>query len=128
MDLTGFEVNGLTTPTVLETGGTLAFTIDLITDPSGYPALDRDPQASDMDAATYQRYTGNYRGSIQGWANENIFAPNPFKKKLPGVDRFYMVGQWVQPGGGLPPAATSAREVIGTICAQDGKTFTTQVP
>jgi predicted dehydrogenase len=31
--------------------------IDLISDPGGYPAVDRDPPATDMDPETYQRYT-----------------------------------------------------------------------
>ena len=47
---------------------------------------------------------------------------------LPGLANFYMVGQWVEPGGGLPPAAISGREVIQMICKRDGKPFETQVP
>jgi phytoene dehydrogenase-like protein len=73
--------------------------------------------------ATYQRYTGNYRGSIQGWANENIFAANPFKKTLPGVDRFYMVGQWVEPGGGVPLVYKSGRDLAQIICKRDERKF-----
>jgi phytoene dehydrogenase-like protein len=49
-------------------------------------------------------------------------------KTLPGLEDFYMVGQWVEPGGGLPPAATSARGVIETICKQDGKKFQASLP
>jgi phytoene dehydrogenase-like protein len=49
-------------------------------------------------------------------------------KTLPGLDNFYMIGQWVEPGGGLPPAATSARGVIERICKQDDKSFVTSTP
>jgi phytoene dehydrogenase-like protein len=49
-------------------------------------------------------------------------------KTLPGLERFYMAGQWVEPGGGLPPAAMSGRNVIRTICRQDKRPFVTTVP
>jgi phytoene dehydrogenase-like protein len=50
------------------------------------------------------------------------------KKTLPGLDRFYMAGQWVEPGGGIPSAAFSARNVIQIICKRDRKQFETSVP
>ncbi len=50
------------------------------------------------------------------------------KKTLPGLDRFYMAGQWVEPGGGIPSAAFSARSVIQIICKRDRKPFQTSVP
>jgi phytoene dehydrogenase-like protein len=49
-------------------------------------------------------------------------------KTLPGLANFYMVGQWVEPGGGLPPAALSGRNVTQLLCKRDGKKFVTQVP
>jgi len=48
-------------------------------------------------------------------------------KTLPGLDNFYMVGQWVEPGGGVPTAALSGRNVIQVICQQDNRPFVTQV-
>jgi len=39
-----------------------------------------------------------------------------------------MVGQWVEPGGGLPPAAMSGRRVIRTICKRDKKQFEARIP
>jgi phytoene dehydrogenase-like protein len=44
---------------------------------------------------------------------------------LPGLGSFYMVGQWVEPGGGVPTSAISARKLIKRLCKQDGKRFTT---
>ncbi len=73
--------------------------------------------------ATYIRYTGNWRGSIQGWANENIFKSNPFKKELPGLENFFMMGQWVEPGGGIPNVFKSGRDLAQIICKRDRKKF-----
>ncbi len=75
--------------------------------------------------ATYIRYTGNWRGSIQGWANENLFKRNPFKKELPGLSGFYLAGQWVEPGGGIPAVFRSGRDLSKLICKKDGKKFKT---
>jgi len=50
------------------------------------------------------------------------------KKTLPGLSNFWMCGQWVEPGGGLPPAATSGRQVIQLVCHEDARRFVTSVP
>lgn len=75
--------------------------------------------------ATYQRYTGNWRGSIQGWDTEKLFAPNPFKRELHDLANFYMAGQWVEPGGGVPSVFKSGRDLAQIICRKDKKTFHT---
>ena len=49
-------------------------------------------------------------------------------KTLPGLDSFYMAGQWVQPPGGLPMAAISGRYVTQIICKVDKRPFVTTVP
>jgi phytoene dehydrogenase-like protein len=76
---------------------------------------------------TYERYTGNWQGSIMGWlptaTTMMMMSGKGMDKTLPGLESFYMAGQWSEPMGGLPPAATSGRDVIRTICEQDGKTF-----
>ncbi len=40
---------------------------------------------------------------------------------------FYMCGQWIEPGGGLPSAVMSARRLIQTICKEDKEKFHTTV-
>ena len=75
--------------------------------------------------ATYIRNTGNWNGSAQGWANENIFKANPFKKELPGLKNFYMIGQWVEPGGGIPAVFKSGRDLAQIICRKDRIKFKT---
>ena len=49
-------------------------------------------------------------------------------KILPGLDSFYMIGQWVQPGGGLPSGAMTGRHVIQIFCKRDNKPFVTMLP
>lgn len=75
--------------------------------------------------ATWARYTGNWQASFEGWLPTPRMLSTKFPKTLPGLNNFYMAGQWVQPGGGLPPAALSGRHVTQLICAQDKKPFTT---
>lgn len=66
---------------------------------------------------TCERYTGNWRGSTQGWLMTTTWMKRlTAGKNLPttfaGVDRFHLIGQWTRPGGGLPPAAMSGRDVV----------------
>jgi phytoene dehydrogenase-like protein len=77
---------------------------------------------------TTERYTGNWKGSMEGWLvskeTMKMMFGKGMPKTLPGLDNFFMAGQWVEPGGGLPPSAQSGRKVIGMICKEDGKPFT----
>lgn len=77
---------------------------------------------------TFERYTGNWKGSALGWdcTTETFFLP--MSKTLPGLDNFYMAGQWVEPGGGVPAVAVSGRNVIQLICKRDKKPFMTRLP
>jgi phytoene dehydrogenase-like protein len=45
------------------------------------------------------------------------------RKTLPGLKNFYMIGQWVQPGGGIPNAVSSGRDLAWILCSRDGKAF-----
>ena len=77
---------------------------------------------------TWERYTGNWQGAYEGWQfDQNNFMTN-IKKTLPGLDCFYMAGQWVNPGGGMPTAVLSGNHTIQLICHEDGKKFITTKP
>jgi phytoene dehydrogenase-like protein len=81
---------------------------------------------------TVERYTGNWQGSMEGWmlTTDNMLTMMMGKgmdKTLPGLDGFFMIGQWVEPGGGVSTAAISGRGVIGMICKRDGKEFSTSL-
>jgi phytoene dehydrogenase-like protein len=75
---------------------------------------------------TTVRYTGNWRGSFEGWRmtmDNSRYIIRNMKQTLPGLDNFYMTGQWLMPGGGLPPAAQMARNVVKQICRKKGRRF-----
>ncbi len=77
---------------------------------------------------TFERYTGNWRGSFEGWQITTDSMTMRMKKTLPGLGGFFMIGQWVNPGGGLPPAAVDGKFVIQILCAADGKAFRASTP
>lgn len=95
-----------------------------------YPNIRADIEF--IDEATplsYERYTGNWNGSTCGFlmTGETMrMLINGIPKTLPGLDRFYMVGQWVEPGGSVPLAAASGRSAIQLLCHADGIPFQTQ--
>lgn len=75
---------------------------------------------------TYERYTGQWKGSFEGWnMNPKTFGMR-MSKKLPGLSNFFMTGQWVEPGGGILTVAVSGRNVIHIICRNDKKRFVTR--
>lgn len=74
--------------------------------------------------ATYLRYTNNWKGSTQGWLpGKNLIALSPVKFTLPGLENFYLASHWNQPGGGLPIAISTARDVTKLLCKKTGKKF-----
>jgi phytoene desaturase len=77
---------------------------------------------------TWERYTGNWRGSYEGWLPATQSLRMHMSKTLSGLDNFYMAGQWVEPGGGLPTAAMSGRNVTQIICKKDKRRFETTTP
>ena len=77
---------------------------------------------------TWERYTGNWRGSYEGWLPTGGALTRELSKTLPGLGNFYMIGQWTTPGGGLPPAVSSGRHVVQLICKSDGKRFVASEP
>jgi phytoene dehydrogenase-like protein len=98
-----------------------------------FPGLTAQVETVDVATPlTTERYTGNWQGSIEGWQYTTKTASMTFtggmRKTLPGLDRFYMAGQWVEPGGGLPTAALGGRKTIQTLCKRDGKKFVASEP
>lgn len=77
---------------------------------------------------TYERYTGNWQGSPEGWCltTRNLGAELP--QRLPGLARFYMAGQWTVPFSGVPGAASSGRNAIQLLCKDERRRFVTQAP
>jgi len=77
---------------------------------------------------TFERYTGNWRGSYMGWASTTESLNIRMSKTLSGLGNFYMAGQWVEPSGGTPAAVMSGRNVIQIICKKDKRPFIAMVP
>lgn len=77
---------------------------------------------------TWEHYTGNWRASFEGWLITTKTFGMSMSKTLPGLKNFYMCGQWVEPGGGVPSAALSARNLIQVICKRDKKSFVANIP
>jgi phytoene dehydrogenase-like protein len=79
---------------------------------------------------TFEQYTGNWQGSFEGWLitpqNASVMM-KPMSQTLPGLQNFFMCGQWVEPGGGLPTGVISGRRLLQTICKEDGTKFQTTI-
>lgn len=77
---------------------------------------------------TYHHWTGNQRGSYEGW----LPTPEAMKTRLPShlkrLKNFYMAGHWVTPGGGMPPAAYSGRDAVQLICRAERRYFSVEEP
>ena len=65
------------------------------------------------------RYTGVWKGAYEGFMPTSKNITKSIKMTLPGLKNFYMCGQWLFPGGGLPPAAQSGKWAIQLILKQD---------
>jgi phytoene dehydrogenase-like protein len=95
-----------------------------------YPGLAAQVEMRDIATPlAWERFTGNWRGSFEGWRMTKTTTP-PFRmpRTLPGLNNFYMAGQWVEPGGGIPAVTVSGRNVIQLICKADRRKFTTCLP
>lgn len=66
-------------------------------------------------------------GAFAGWAmttrKMSMMMGKTMSRSLPGLADFFMIGQWVEPGGNVELAAASGRDVLKDICALDSKPF-----
>ena len=88
------------------------------------------PDTSDflevIDIATPKtsvRYTGVWKGAYEGFLPTSKNISKSIKMTLPKLHNFYMCGQWLFPGGGLPPAAQSGKWAIQLICKKERQRF-----
>jgi phytoene dehydrogenase-like protein len=78
--------------------------------------------------ATVIHYTGNWKGSMEGWLLTPSTGYKQLANTLPGLRQFLMVGQWIMPGGGLPSGLLTARSAIQAICRHDRVPFAVRQP
>jgi phytoene dehydrogenase-like protein len=94
-----------------------------------YPGIREQIEVTDVATPhTFIRYTGNWKGSYEGWLWTKKTMNLRFPQKLPGLNGFYMAGQWVAPGGGIPGAALSARSAIKLLCKDEKRSFVSMKP
>jgi len=74
---------------------------------------------------TWWRYTRNRQGSFEGFAITGKIFKTSVNRTLPGLDNFFMAGQWVVPGGGVVPTLVSGKHAAMLLCRRDGKAFNT---
>jgi len=94
-----------------------------------FPGITQQVEVVDVATpVTVERFTGSHLG-YQAWGVPNqsmldALSGKGLSKTLPGLEGFYMVGQWAG-GLGLPNVAAMGRKVIQTICKRDGRRFVT---
>ncbi|OQA09953.1 MAG: hypothetical protein BWY65_00895 [Firmicutes bacterium ADurb.Bin373] len=94
-----------------------------------YPGISSQVEMTDIATPyTLWRYTRNYRGAYEGWLLTPEAVSVKISNTLPGLANFYMAGQWVQTGGGIPSALSSGRTLVQNLCERDGKKFSTVTP
>jgi phytoene dehydrogenase-like protein len=94
-----------------------------------FPGIKEQIEVVDVATpVTYERYTGNWRGCYEGWRMTTATMGKAMSRTLPGLGSFYMAGQWVFMGGGIPGAVMSGRHLIQVICKRDQKQFVTTRP
>jgi phytoene dehydrogenase-like protein len=69
------------------------------------------------------KYTGVWKGSYEGFMPSSKNLMDNLSPVLPNLKKFYMAGQWLFPGGGLPPAGQSGKWAIQYICKEEGIEF-----
>ena len=89
-----------------------------------FPGLRSQVEVTDVATPmTMWRYTRNHKGAYQGWQMTPEALKTRLPKRLKGLENFYMTGQWVEPGGGVPTALFSGRQVVQILCAKEKKPF-----
>jgi len=91
-----------------------------------WPGLDKDVEMTDVATPhTWWRYTLNRKGAFEGFAVTHTAINTKIYRTLPGLDNFYLAGQWNSPGGGGLPTFMTGRHAVILMCKHTGRKFTT---
>jgi phytoene dehydrogenase-like protein len=89
-----------------------------------YPGISSQVEVTDVVTPyTFWRYTLNHEGAWEGWLMTAEAMRTWIERTLPGLGGFFMAGQWVMPGGGVPSCLYSGRHAVQLLCREDGKVF-----
>jgi phytoene dehydrogenase-like protein len=84
---------------------------------SHFPGIGEKTEVVDVATPlTNVKYTGVWKGAYEGFMPTGNMMKKTLRNTIPGLKSFFMVGQWMFPGGGLPPAAQSGKWVVQEIC------------
>ncbi|MDH4261830.1 MAG: NAD(P)/FAD-dependent oxidoreductase [Spirochaetia bacterium] len=89
-----------------------------------FPGFKNDIETTDVATpVTWENYTGNWQGSYEGWVpTTKAFAfGKTLPKELPGLQNFYMTGQWITPGGGVSMCMPQGKILINRIVKKERK-------
>lgn len=90
------------------------------------PGLAESVRMTDLATPlTFWNLARSWRGAFEGWlpTTETFLADVP--KTVPGLAGLHLAGQWVEPGGGVPPSLLSGRQVVQLLCEEAGREFRT---
>jgi phytoene dehydrogenase-like protein len=88
------------------------------------PALRGNVEVTDVATPlTYWTSARAWRGAFEGWMPSGAAFFSHVQKTLPGLSGLYMAGQWVEPGGGVPSAVMSGRQVVQLLCSDTDRPF-----
>ncbi len=89
-----------------------------------FPGIKKKIEVEDVATPyTFWRYTSNEKGSYMGFLPSSDTFTTYIKKTLPGLDNFYISGQWSMSTGGVQPVIYAGRHVIQLLCKDEGKEF-----
>ena len=89
-----------------------------------YPGITEQIEMTDVATPyTSWRYTLNDKGSPMGWQLTKSSIMELIPRTLPELNNFYMAGQWVLPGGGVPGCIYTGRNVVQILCKKNGTKF-----
>lgn len=96
-----------------------------------FPGLREQIEVVDVATPlTTERFTRNWRG-LQAWLPQTSLLTlmrKGLSRTLPGLENFYMVGQWAEGMIGLPTAAISGRHLVQRLCRKYRRRFVAQIP
>jgi phytoene dehydrogenase-like protein len=89
-----------------------------------YPGISEYIEVIDVATPrTDVRYTGVKDGAYEGFMPSKENMMKTLDMQLPKLKNFYMAGQWLFPGGGLPPSAQTGKWVVQLICKKEKQKF-----
>jgi phytoene dehydrogenase-like protein len=89
-----------------------------------YPGISGQLEMTDVATPyTTWRYTLNHEGAWGGWMITPKNVTKTLRITLPGLDGFYMAGQWAMAGGSVPGCIYSGRNAVELMCRRDKKPF-----